>query len=64
MGMADNYQKPVIIGSELPFVGGDLESQMAYMLGKKGYICYPGPEDAAVVMASLASYGQYLGSRT
>jgi acyl-CoA synthetase (NDP forming) len=62
MGLADSYQKPVIIGSEFPFALGDLETRMAYMLGERGYICYPGPEDAAVVMASLASYAQYLHS--
>ena len=62
MGLADMYQKPVVIGSEFPFAIGDLENQMATMLGEKGYICYPRPDDAAVVMASLASYAEYLRS--
>jgi acyl-CoA synthetase (NDP forming) len=60
MGFADSYQKPVIIASELPLVADELERQLAYMLGERGYICYPRPEDAAQVMACLASYGQYL----
>jgi len=62
MGLADQYQKPVVIGSELPVFIGDLEDQMAIMLGKKGYICYPSPEDAAMVMASLVRYAEYLQS--
>jgi len=63
MRMANIYQKPVIIGSEFPFILGDLEIQMAYMLGEKGYVCYTEPGDVALVMASLVNYAQYLRSR-
>jgi hypothetical protein len=62
MELADRYQKPVVIGTEFPFAIGDVENQMATMLGEKRYICYPRPDDAAVVMASLASYAEYLRS--
>jgi len=62
MGLADRYQKPVVVGTEFPFAIGDVESRMASMLGEKGYICYHSPDDAALVMASLASYGEYLRS--
>ncbi len=62
MGLAHHYQKPVIIASELPFSVENLESRMALMLGQRGYVCYPSPEDAAIVMASLAGYGEYLRS--
>ena len=62
MGLADRYQKPVVIGTEFPFAIGDVESQMASMLGEKGYIYYSNPDDAALVMASLASYAEYLRS--
>jgi len=62
MGLADRYQKPVVIGTEFPFAIGDVESQMASVLGEKGYICYSNPDDAALVMASLASYAEYLRS--
>ena len=62
MGLAHHYQKPVIIASELPFSVENMETRMALMLGQKGYICYPSPEDATIVMASLAGYGEYLRS--
>jgi hypothetical protein len=62
MGLAEKYQKPVVVGTEFPFAIGDLENRMASMLGEKGYICYHSPDDAALVMASLASYAEYLRS--
>jgi acyl-CoA synthetase (NDP forming) len=62
MGLADQYQKPVIIGSELPVFIGDLEDRMALMLGETGDVCYPSPEDAAMVMAGLVRYAEYLRS--
>ena len=62
MGLAHHYQKPVIIASELPFSVESLEHRMTLMLGQRGYVCYPGPEDAAIVMASLAVYAEYLRS--
>lgn len=52
----------MIIGSELPVFVGDLEDRMALMLGEMGYVCYPSPEDAAMVMASLVRYAEYLRS--
>jgi len=64
MGLADQYQKPVIIASELPFSVENLEDRMALMLGQMGCVCYPSPEDAAIVMASLAGYAEYLRSQT
>ncbi len=62
MGLAAHYQKPVIIASESPFSVENLENRMALMLGQRGYVCYSSPEDAAVVMAGLARYAEYLGS--
>ena len=64
MGLADRYQKPVVIGTEFPFAIGDVENRMTSMLGEKGYICYRSPDDTALVMASLASYAEYLHSET
>lgn len=64
MGLAHHHQKPVIIGSELPFSVENLENRMALMLGQMGYACYPNPEDTAVVMAGLASYAEYLRMET
>lgn len=64
MRLADQYQKPVIIASELPFSVENLEDRMALMLGQMGCVCYPSPEDAAIVMASLAGYAEYLRSQT
>lgn len=64
MGLANIYQKPVIISSKFPFIFGDLEGQMSYMLGERGYVCYPEPGDAAIVMAGLATYAEYLRFQT
>ena len=63
MGLAHQYQKPVVIGSELPVFVGDLENRMTLMWGKRGYVCYPSPEEAALVMASLVDYAEYLRSQ-
>jgi acyl-CoA synthetase (NDP forming) len=60
LGMADRYQKPVIVASEFPNTAVDIESQMAGMLGTIGGVCYLRPEDTARVMASLADYAEYL----
>jgi len=62
MELAHQYQKPVVIASELPFATGELESRMAHLLGKNGYVCYPRPEDAAMVMVNLGNYAKYLRS--
>ena len=58
--LAEPYQKPVIIGSEFPSTVPGFENLLAPRLGEKGYICYPQPDDAAKVMASLAGYAQYV----
>jgi acyl-CoA synthetase (NDP forming) len=60
MGLAETYQKPIIIGSEFPATVPGFENLVAPRLGEKGYICYPEPDDAAKVMASLAGYAQYV----
>ena len=36
MGLADHYQKPVVIASELPFSVKNLETRMTAMLGQMG----------------------------
>jgi acyl-CoA synthetase (NDP forming) len=59
MGLADQYDKPVIIASEFPVSTVDLESRVAQALGQDGYVCYFTPEDAATVMAGLAKYAAY-----
>jgi hypothetical protein len=33
---------------------------MALTLGGRGYACYPAPEDAALVMASLLRHARYI----
>jgi acyl-CoA synthetase (NDP forming) len=62
MGLADHYQKPVVIASEFPVSVENLENRMALMLGQMGHVCYPSPEDAAMTMAGLARYAEYLRS--
>jgi hypothetical protein len=63
MALAVHYGKPVIICSELPFAIGDLEERMVQMLGAKGYVCYPRPEDGALVMVHLFRYARHLRGR-
>jgi len=60
MGLAEIYQKPIIIGSEFPTAVPGFENLVAPRLGEKGYICYPKPEDASKAMASLARHAQYV----
>ena len=60
MGLAEIYQKPIIIGSEFPNAVPDFENLVGPRLGEKGYICYPKPEDAAKAMAGLARHAQYV----
>ena len=56
--LADSHKKPVIIASEIPMIGGDTENKMALAIGKNGHVCYLKPEDAAMVMASLADFAR------
>ncbi|MFC1895348.1 acetate--CoA ligase family protein [Thermodesulfobacteriota bacterium] len=58
MDMARAYQKPVVIASEFPAAVGDFEAQLALVLGEKGHVCYPAPQDAVTVMDALATYGE------
>lgn len=60
--LADRYQKPVIIASEFPVSQIGFEELVAPSLGKKDYVCYSEPEDAAIVMAGLIRYSRYLRS--
>ncbi len=60
MEMAESHRKPIIVASEFPTSALDLENRMAATLGKTGCVCYFTPEDAARVMADLASYAGYL----
>ncbi len=60
LSLADRYQKPVIVASEFPTTSVDIESRMDGMLGKMGGVCYFTPEDAAMVMASLANYAEHI----
>jgi acyl-CoA synthetase (NDP forming) len=60
MGLADQYQKPVVVGSEIPDLTADFENRIALALGEKEYVCHTRPEDAAMVMARLAGYAEYL----
>lgn len=57
MELADRYQKPVVIGSEI-FAAGDMETRLAEALGSREYVCYAKPEDAVTVMAALVESGR------
>jgi len=61
LSMADQHQKPVIVASEFPVDALNIESRVSGVAGKTGGACYLKPEDAALVMASLADYAEYLG---
>ncbi|MBE9501760.1 MAG: CoA-binding protein [Dehalococcoidia bacterium] len=58
-GLAQRYQKPVIVASELPFADVSFENMMTYALGQRNYACYPLPHQAAMVLSSLARYSEY-----
>jgi acyl-CoA synthetase (NDP forming) len=60
MELIEKYQKPVITGSEIPVPIGDLEQRIAIALGRKGYVCYPSPEEAVLAMSGLVAYSEYL----
>jgi acyl-CoA synthetase (NDP forming) len=61
MELAERHKKPVIVASEFPVSALDLENRMAATLGEMGCVCYFKPEDAARVMASLATYAECIG---
>ena len=60
MGKAGQYEKPVIVASEFPFSMGNIEERLVETLGARGYICYPRPELAALIMMQLARYADHL----
>ena len=59
--LADRYQKPVIVASEQMFANAIQETKIIYALGQRNLICYQTPHQAAIVLAGLACYSEYLG---
>ncbi|MCG6911835.1 MAG: CoA-binding protein [Deltaproteobacteria bacterium] len=57
--LSHQYQKPLVIASEIPFTLGDFENRMVQMLGQKQIACYNSPNMAARVMSRLVAYGRY-----
>jgi acyl-CoA synthetase (NDP forming) len=58
--LIDKYGKPVLLASDTSFGDIDFGKDVSAALGNKGLICYPLPNHAAVVFASMAQYGEYL----
>jgi len=58
--MVRRYDKPVIVGSELPAVSTAVAQQLNKALADKNYVCFSMPHEAASAFATLAHYGEYL----
>jgi acyl-CoA synthetase (NDP forming) len=59
-GLAERYDKPIIVAAEhLPF-GADLANQVIRTIVEREYVCYNMPQHAATAFASLAQYSEYL----
>jgi acyl-CoA synthetase (NDP forming) len=63
VALATRFRKPVVSSTEIPSTVGDVEKRMAQMLGEKGIVVHPWPNDAATVMGRLADYAAYLRGR-
>ena len=60
--LTERYQKPVIVASELAFTDASFEMKMTYALGERNCVCYTLPHQAAMVVANLVRYSEYLRS--
>lgn len=58
--MSRRYDKPVIVGSELPAVSAAYTQQLNKALADKNYWCFTMPHEAASAFAMLARYAEYL----
>ena len=58
--LASTHQKPVIVGSELPFGSAGLTADITRALGQMNSVCYDMPHQAVAAFATLAQYSEYL----
>jgi hypothetical protein len=60
-GLSEKYSKPVIVSAEL-FVPRHYVQEQDIMseIAGVGGVCYSSPDEAAVVMHALATYGEFL----
>jgi len=60
-GMAEQYEKPVIVATEHMFADAILESRIVHALGQSNSVCYSMPHRAVAVLDALTRYGKYVG---
>lgn len=58
-GLAEKYQKPVIVASEQLFADAVMETQINFALGRKMAVCHQMPHQAALVFQALSHYSDY-----
>lgn len=54
------YAKPLIVASEPLAFGATMARKVTHILAERNAVCYDMPHQAAVAMANLARYGEYL----
>ncbi len=62
-GLAEKYNKPVVVASEHLTASAAEEVRMVYAMGQSGTMCYQMPYEAAEVMAALAGYAKRVGEK-
>jgi len=60
--ISEKYDKPVIIAAELPTLRGErsLDMDIIRSITKENMICYSMPDEAAMVLNSMVTYGEFL----
>lgn len=58
--LTEKYDKPAIVASEPLAFGAALEHKITRILAQKNSVCYDMPHQAAVAMANLAWYSEYI----
>ena len=64
--ISEKCAKPVVFAAEFPVPRGDIRFQHRAMraLARKNMVCYKMPDEAAMVLSSMAKYSQFLQSQT
>ncbi|MGA2157688.1 MAG: CoA-binding protein [Dehalococcoidia bacterium] len=59
-GIADKYQKPLVVASEHMWATAVEEGEIGYALGQHNAVCYHMPHEAAAVLDAMVKYNDYL----
>jgi hypothetical protein len=60
--ISDKYGKPVVVAAELPAPRAEraLDQDILRSISKQNMVCYGMPDEAAMVLNSMARYGEFL----